>query len=314
MTRAHVFTALIALVTACDRLSIRDRNTIVEITGPSQAVDTVERDELELALARIRKERGDRADAKLPERVVLAVLLRHIEHHVLLMEAARLGIKGSTTSADRGVLGMKEERGDRAFASALIAGHYTESEVREGLVEGSAIAQLLTTHAHASVRVEDHEIPAAYEKLPADQKLRNERARARHIVVRTREEGNLILEKLKKGASFAQLARAHSIAPEAASGGDLGWIERGTMPAVFEECFKLSIGTPSPLVPSEYGFHVFLVEAREGARALSFDELKDRLARDLWTQKLDLAERAYVDGVRDRYLVEIRQAALHSLR
>ncbi len=66
MTRAPVFTALIALVTACDRLSIRDRNTIVEIIGPSQAVDTVKRDELELALARIRNERGDRADAKLP--------------------------------------------------------------------------------------------------------------------------------------------------------------------------------------------------------------------------------------------------------
>ena len=65
----------------------------------------------------------------------------------------------------------------------------------------------------------------------------------------------------------ANLARKHSLSPDAKQGGDLGWFERGAMPPIFEQvCFALPEGKVSDVVASSYGFHLFKVIGRRPAR------------------------------------------------
>ncbi|MBI2372737.1 MAG: peptidylprolyl isomerase [Deltaproteobacteria bacterium] len=312
--RAIAALLAIASVAGCERAANSTRaRIVVSIKGPEGVRGAVERPEVELALARIRRERREPTDSILPETLVRAIVDRQVEHRILLLEADRHGVQTSTSAVERELLGMREERGPRAFARALLDGHHSEDEVRAALLEGARIAELLRQKAHAGLSVSEVELNAAFEALPEEAKRRNERARARHIVVRTREEGRVVLEKLAKGASFSELARKHSLAPEAPSGGDLGWIERGTLPPVFDACFDLPEGKASPLVPSDYGFHIFLVEGREPARRLTFDDLKDRLARDLLATKLEEAEDKYVAGLRSAYTIRVKDAVVRSL-
>ena len=68
-------------------------------------------------------------------------------------------------------------------------------------------------------------------------------------------------EVRKDPSRFAELAKASSQDPgSAAQGGDLGWFGRGAMVKPFEDAvFKLRENEVSPIVETEFGFHVIKV-------------------------------------------------------
>ena len=80
-----------------------------------------------------------------------------------------------------------------------------------------------------------------------------------HILVKKESEAIEILERLKKGESFVNLAKELSIDKGSAKrGGDLGSFGRGMMVKPFEEAaFKLKKGEISlQPVKSEFGYHI----------------------------------------------------------
>ena len=80
-----------------------------------------------------------------------------------------------------------------------------------------------------------------------------------HILVKKQSEAILILERLKKGESFTNLAKELSIDKGSAKkGGDLGLFGKGMMVKPFEEAaFNLNKGemTLEP-VRTEFGYHI----------------------------------------------------------
>jgi peptidyl-prolyl cis-trans isomerase C len=84
-----------------------------------------------------------------------------------------------------------------------------------------------------------------------------DKVRCAHILVKTEKEGNVVLERLKKGEKFANIAKELSLCPSAKRGGDLGSFSRGTMVKEFEKAaFDLGKGQISPLVKTKYGYHL----------------------------------------------------------
>jgi peptidyl-prolyl cis-trans isomerase C len=55
-----------------------------------------------------------------------------------------------------------------------------------------------------------------------------------HILVKTEKEANFVLERLKKGERFANIAKEASLCPSKKRGGDLGTFGRGKMVKEFE--------------------------------------------------------------------------------
>jgi peptidyl-prolyl cis-trans isomerase C len=86
-----------------------------------------------------------------------------------------------------------------------------------------------------------------------------DRIKCSHILVKKQSEAIAIIERLKKGESFANLARELSIDKGSGKrGGDLGVFGRGMMVKSFEEAaFKLKKGemTQEP-VKTEFGYHI----------------------------------------------------------
>jgi peptidyl-prolyl cis-trans isomerase C len=78
-----------------------------------------------------------------------------------------------------------------------------------------------------------------------------------HILVRSESEAKAVLERLRKGEKFGNVARAVSRCPSGKRGGDLGTFTRGKMVKEFETAaFALQKGEVSGVVKTKFGYHV----------------------------------------------------------
>ncbi len=75
-----------------------------------------------------------------------------------------------------------------------------------------------------------------------------------------------LLDSLKHGADFAELAKKYSQDPGSASdGGDLGWAKRGQFVPEFEHAvYALKPGEISGIVETQFGFHIIQLLQRRG--------------------------------------------------
>lgn len=81
-----------------------------------------------------------------------------------------------------------------------------------------------------------------------------------------RAKAQLILDSIKAGADFAEMAKRYSQDPGSAQqGGDLGFVRRGQFVKEFEEAvFSLGEKQMSGLVESEFGIHIIQLLERRG--------------------------------------------------
>ena len=116
------------------------------------------------------------------------------------------------------------------------------------------------------------------------------RVRTRHILFKvTKEAGDEeaekarkkavpVLEMAKKGDDFAELAKKYSEGPTKTKGGDLGFVEKGTMVPAFEEAaFALKEGEISEIVRTSFGYHIIKVEEIKEAYTKPIEEVREEI-------------------------------------
>ena len=83
------------------------------------------------------------------------------------------------------------------------------------------------------------------------------KVRASHILVKTLDEANKLLEEIQNGADVAELAAKHSLCPSGRNGGDLGFFGKGMMVKPFEDAaFSMEVGEVSAPVETQFGWHL----------------------------------------------------------
>ncbi|MFH1997394.1 MAG: peptidylprolyl isomerase, partial [Patescibacteria group bacterium] len=111
-----------------------------------------------------------------------------------------------------------------------------------------------------------------------------------------------ILEELKQGVDFAELANKYSEDPGnyPKNGGDLGWIAKGQMVPEFEKAaFALEQGKLSEIIITKFGFHIIKLEEKQSNRIharhilikpYNFNQwLEQKIAEEkIWKLSLDL--------------------------
>jgi len=89
------------------------------------------------------------------------------------------------------------------------------------------------------------------------------RARARHILVETKEACEALKAQIENGADFAQLAQKHSQCPSADQGGDLGEFSQGQMVPEFDRVvFTDEIGKVHGPIRTQFGYHLLEIMSR----------------------------------------------------
>ena len=133
--------------------------------------------------------------------------------------------------------------------------------------------------------------------IPAQQEVR-----ARHILVKTKDEAEKIAKEVTGGADFAEAAKKYSQDSGGESGGDLGYFTKGQMVKPFEEAaFSMEKGKVSSPVQSEFGWHIIKVEDKRDRQPPTFEEVKDQITASLFQAKLQ----STVQEMREQAKIEI---------
>ncbi len=167
--------------------------------------------------------------------------------------------------------GSEKEVEDRFDKSIDEIKDFYRKDIRNGLT-----IQMLQQQQFADMTITRNEVVEYYNSMKDSLPQIQESVKLRHILMQVKageEERDRAMDKflmfkkeLQQGKTFEELAKKYSEDLSTASlGGDLGFIEKGSLYPSFEEAvFNLEIGEISNVVETPVGLHVIKAVSREG--------------------------------------------------
>jgi peptidyl-prolyl cis-trans isomerase C len=134
---------------------------------------------------------------------------------------------------------------------------------------------------------------------------------ARHILVKSEEEGNEVLKAIEGGLDFSEAAQKYSTCPSKERGGDLGSFGRGRMVPEFEEAaFNLNEGEMSGLVQTQFGFHIILTDKKTEGAEKAYEEVEGEIKQALMREKQTVVYSTKVEDLKSKFKVELNEEGL----
>jgi len=180
-----------------------------------------------------------------------------VNREILMQEADKLGLSSSPE-----VKNQMEMARQAIIIRALVADYVKKNPVSEA------------------------EMKAEYDKFKSQ--AGDKEYHARHILVDKEEDAKAIIDKLKSGTKFEDLAKQSKDPGSAANGGDLDWAPPTAFVKPFSDAMialKPGQYTETP-VKTQFGYHVIKLEDSRPAKVPSFEEVKPQIAESLQQQKL----------------------------
>ncbi|MGX8713466.1 MAG: peptidylprolyl isomerase [bacterium] len=150
-------------------------------------------------------------------------------------------------------------------------------EQYERMIRNNLLSRRVEYQITESVKVTPAEVTEFFKSLPADSlPMMPERYEISEIVIepviaeserdRVRTELATLRERVLKGEKFSMLATLYSQDPGTAkNGGEVGFFSRGDMVGEFEAAaFALKPGEVSPIIETQFGFHIIQLIERRG--------------------------------------------------
>ena len=133
--------------------------------------------------------------------------------------------------------------------------------------------------------VTDAEVQAEYDKQKS--MVGSKEFRARHILVENEAEATAIVDQLKKGAKFEELAKKSKDTGSAANGGDLDWAAPDAYVKPFSDALqKLKKGemTETP-VQTQFGWHVIRLDDVRDTQFPPLEQVAPQIRESMQQQK-----------------------------
>ena len=253
----------------------------------------------------------------------LGVLEDMILEHVMLTRASRFGVTVSDSELDTAFNDAKKNIPDAAFQQELARRNVTAADMRDGLKREILGRKMMEHEVTSKVTVTDQEVTDYFNANRAQFNLPEEAYHLAQIVVtpgpgqvanRTGDDAvtpeaaankvKTLMERLKAGGSFADLARDFSEDPNTAQrGGDLGLVPMSQIkkasPLLREAALKTSPGAAR--VVNENGvLTIVFVVSREpaGQRDLSSPGVRERISAGLRSAREQALRAAYLAAAR----------------
>lgn len=283
----------------------------------------ITREDVEKAYRRV----GPAADGLSDEEELtakLTLLNELIVQDILIAKAGELKIELPDSELEAAFQEAKQNIPDEAFQQELSRRNLTVADMREGLRRELLAQKVIDQEVTSKISVTDREITDFFEANRAQFNLAEDAYRVAQIAItpvrdeqitnRTgddattveaaRNKAQMLMEKLKAGVSFPDLAMDYSEDPDTAPrGGDLGFIPVSRLkqapPPLRDAVLKATPGTAN-LVSQDGAHTIVLVLAHEkaGQRDLSMPGVRENITATLRGRKEQLLRAAYLTAIR----------------
>jgi peptidyl-prolyl cis-trans isomerase SurA len=257
----------------------------------------------------------------------LALLEELIESEVLWQRAARAGIQASDAEVEARLREIRAAQSPEAFEQQLETQGMTLSDLRAELRRDVAIRKLLDRIFTSATNVTEQEVRDHYEQYKnhfrtietqfraahilitprADPEVRNLRSQDAATEEEARRKVQLLLERLRAGDDFGELARNYSEDPTTAlGGGDLGFFPESALaqsdPALRSALQRMSVGEVAGPVRTREGYQLLKLLERlvPGQRDFSDAVVQKSIREKLQRQKRQLLEAAFIEQARSQ--------------
>jgi peptidyl-prolyl cis-trans isomerase SurA len=130
---------------------------------------------------------------------------------------------------------------------------------------------------------------------------------SRAMKIKLNADAEMIRKRMVDGESFDMLAVQFSQGPSAATGGDVGFLDKGTMlPEVDDRAFRLSKDEISEVIVSPVGFHIIKVLDRRGAGIKPIDVVREEIKAKLEEEKMEKKYEEWIVDLRKKSHIEIK--------
>lgn len=243
---------------------------------------------LDSALAQLKRQGVQPPPREVLERQVLE---RLVVDRVQLQLARDMGLRVDDAQLEQAL--QRIANGNRMtlaqFRAALEKDGIAFASFREEIRAEMTIARVREREVDSKIFISDGEIDNYLSGLSTPGGA-GEEYRLAHILLRAPESASpeqiqklrvkaeQVLDRLRKGDDFGQLAASYSDAPDGMKGGDLGWRPIDRLPAIFAEASgRLKVGEVSPILRSSNGFHlVKLLDKRGGGAVAAVEQTHAR--------------------------------------
>ena len=178
--------------------------------------------------------------------------------------------------------------------------------------------RLLRREIKSKVIVSDEEIGEYYNKNRQDYEGK-EAVRLKQIFLaipakadkktkaKIKEEAEQLRKRVLAGEPFELLAVKYSQGPGAAQGGDIGFIEKGTIIAAVESvAFNLPMEQVSEVIESGIGFHIIKVVDKKGAGLKPIAAVREEIKTKIEDEKLEKKYEEWITSIRKKSFIEIK--------
>ena len=288
--------------------------TIARVNG-----EAIGKDEFERALKSLEARAGQPVPAEKRAEVYRGLLDQMIAYKLLLQESKTLKVSvpdGDIEGRIKQIQGQFPN--EQAFTKALGEQHVTVQQLKDDQRQQMIVAKVIDAEVNSKVTVAPKDVDDFYVKNP-DRFKEPESIHAAHILIRmpqgadaaakaaAKGQADAILKQVRGCADFATLAKEKSQDPgSATNGGDLNFFARGQMVPQFDEAaFKLKPGEVSPVVETQFGFHIIKVLERRPARTVPLEEARPQVTEFLKQQQASQKTAAFIDQLKAKSKIEI---------
>lgn len=257
----------------------------------------------------------------------LSILSEMIQNEILTQRAAQANLTATDGEVEARLQELRARFAEEEFERRLGAQSMTIDDLKAELRREIAIRKLLDEAVGDGGQASQQEIADYYEQHKNRFRFVETQYRVAHILVTPRREPQVrnlqnddatsqtqaerkvqaLLERLRDGDDFAELARNYSEDPNSAlSGGDLGFFPESnlaeTHPALRRAVERLSVGRVAGPIRTPNGYHLVKLLDREqpGQRELSDLKVEETIREQLRRQKRQLLEAAYIEQARNQ--------------
>ena len=187
--------------------------------------------------------------------------------------------------------------------------NYVLEQIKK-MTEQILVQALIEKEILDKVDVNDEEVLEYYEQN-MDSFTEKEQIHLYNILLETEEEAQDILEQLKAGGDFSEIAKEKSTGPSAAQGGDLEYLSKGTIiPEIDEVVFGLEVEELSGIVKTDFGFHILKITDKKPETVKTLEEVKEDIIQTLLPTKQKEAFDNFLKELKGKIEIEINEEAL----